>query len=784
MGGQGSARAAETDLLAAAEARVPVDGALGAGVSPSSLAEPDAGPVSSAPASQLYLEVWHGDRSLDTIVHFTLRDGRLFCTPEEIREMGVVVGEYVAVDDDGLVPLDRLQGLIYHYDPANQRVVLEVPTDLRPNQVLGYATPPPVQVDRGRGLLLGYDSYARSYRGESSLAVATEIRAFGRFGNLVQSGLSRAGVDATAYQRLDTRWSYSDPDHLWTWTAGDLISGGLAWTRPVRMGGLQWRRNFGTRPDLITSPVPSFAAQATVPSSVELLVNGVQQFSAGVDDGPFVLNTLPQVSGAGEATIVVRDALGRITQTTVPIYSDSQRLARGLTDFSLEAGLLRHDYGGQHDGYGKEPAFSASVRHGATNSLTLEGHAEAAGDFNVAGIGAVWSPGGHLGLLTSSAAHSQGGTSGWQYALGYQWLGPRFGLDLQALRADRGFRDLGALESGRGTFRLQDRASFWLQVPHGNVAWTTVRWRDITGDSSLVHSLSWAQMFGPRFSLTGSLFHDRTGGNGASLSFNLALGERTMSSLSADHAQDRTGVVAEVQHSAPYEGGWGWRVQAGDRDGAVGLAEAGIRGRYGEASFGVDHQPGGSGAYAQARGSVAWMDGQGFASRQVGDAFAVVSTAGVAGVPVLYENRVLGTTNSHGYLLVPEMRGWQRNRLAIDPDALGANYRIPPIERFVTPAEAEGVLVSFGLTKLHPVVAVLLDPDGQPVSAGARGRVSGQEGELLVGFDGEAYIEDAKAGTVVDVDVGGAACRYHLPALDAAPAQSRVGPLKCEGNTP
>jgi outer membrane usher protein len=396
----------------------------------------------------------------------------------------------------------------------------------------------------------------------------------------------------------------------------------------------------------------------------------------------------------------------------------------------------------------------------------------------------VWSPGGRWGLLTSSAARSQGASTGRQYGIGYQWLGPRFGIDLQALRADRGFRDLGALESGVGTFRLQDRASVWLQVPHGNLAWTSVRWRDVAGESSLVHSLSWSQMFGPRLSLAGSLFHDRIGGNGASLSLNFALGANTMSSLTADHSPGRTGLIAEVQHSAPYDGGWGWRVQAGDRDGAVGLAEAGIRGRYGEASFGVDHQSGGSGAFAQARGSVAWMDGQAFASRQVGDAFAVVSTAGVAGVPVLFENRVLGTTNQHGYLLVPEMRGWQRNRLAIDPDALGAEYRVPPIERFVTPADAQGVLVSFALTRLHPVVAVLLGPDGQPVPAGARGRISGQEGDLLVGFDGEAYIEDAQAGTVLEVDVGGAACRYHLPAPDAESAQTRAGPLPCEGAKP
>jgi outer membrane usher protein len=428
--------------------------------------------------------------------------------------------------------------------------------------------------------------------------------------------------------------------------------------------------------------------------------------------------------------------------------------------------------------------FSASLRRGATDNLTLEGHAEAGRDLSLAGIGAAWTPAGRWGLVSSSAAHSQGTSSGWQYSLGYQWLGPRFGIDVLAQRADRGFRDLGALESGHGPMLRQDRATFWVQVPHGNVSWTSVRWRDALEQAGEVHSLSWSQMFGPRFSLAASLFHDNVGGNGASLSFNLSLGERTIASLGTDHAHGQSSVVADVQQAAPYDGGWSWRVQAGDREGAVGLAEAGYRGRYGEAHFGLDHDAGGNGAFFQAVGSVAWMDGHAFASRQIQDSFAVVSTSGVPNVPVLYENRVLGTTDSRGYLLVPELRGWQRNRLAIDPDALGAEYRVPPIERFVTPADSEGVLVDFGLQRLHPVLAVLLGPDGQPVPAGARGRISGQDAELLVGFEGEAYIEDAKAGTVVDVDVGGAACRYHLPAVDTATAQSRLGPLPCEGAQP
>jgi outer membrane usher protein len=734
------------------------------------------------PEPDLYLEVWLGERPVGKIAHFKLRDGLLWSTPAELGDVGIVVDSRTTVDADGMLPLDRLPGLRYHYDVTNQRVVLEVPTAMRPNQILGYTQPAAVHADRGSGVVLGYDSYATHQNGQTGLAVATALRWFGKAGTLEQTGLSRAGTNATAYTRLDTRWTYSDPDRLWTWTAGDLITGGLSWTRPVRLGGIQWRRNFGVRPDLITYPIPTFASQATVPSTVELLVNNIQQFGTQVNDGPFVLDTFPRISGAGEATLVVRDALGRVTQTTVSIYTDHVRLAKGLTDFSVEAGVLRHDFGAEHDGYAHDPVFSGSLRRGLTDDFTLEAHAESGPHLGLAGLGLVWSPFGHLGLVSASAAHSAGDGQGWQRSVGYQWFSQQFGMDLQAQRASRGFRDLGSLDAaGAGPMLAQDRATFSMPVPRGSVSYTWVRWRDNKDHRSQVQTLSWTENFKKALYLTASVFHDQTSGTGAGVSLSMPLGRETTASLNLDHDRNGNNEVATVQRSVPYQGGWGWQLQAGDQHGdAVGTASASFRGNYGDASFGVSRVSGKESEFASASGSVAWMDGHLFASRHIGDSFAVISTGGVGGVPILYENRVYGLTDSHGYLMIPELRGWQRNRLAIDPDRLGANYRLSALEQFVTPADAGGTLVRFGVQKLQPAIAVLLGPDGKPVLAGTAGKVVGQNADVMVGFDGEAYVENAPAGTVIEMEVDGVSCHYHLPTFENSNTQARLGPLACD----
>ncbi|GAB3382055.1 fimbria/pilus outer membrane usher protein [Lysobacter fragariae] len=753
-----------------------------------SLGELDLPEIGSAPGAAandqpLYLEVYFDERPRGQLVQVRLRDGRLHATVDELKSIGIVVDPALASPADGLVALDAVPGLAYRYDVPAQRLIFTLAPTLRPNQALGYRAPQPVEASRGTGLLLNYDAYARRFDGHDTASLATLLRGFGRFGAIETSALSRAGDGGgDAYQRLDTRWTWSDPARMTTWTAGDLISGGLGWTRPVRLGGLQWRRNFGVRPDLITFPVPHFAGQATVPSSVELLVNNVQQFGAEVDDGPFVLDTFPHLTGSGEATLVVRDVLGRATRTSVPIYVDHQRLAPGLSDFSLEAGQLRLGYGGDNDRYADDLTASGSYRRGVSNAVTLEAHAEYGPDLRVGGLGAVWAPGGYLGVVTAALARSDGLAQGSQRTVGYQWMSPKFGIDLQAQRRSRGFRDLGDLADGGNeptSLRAEDRASMWWSIPRGSIALSWLHWRNRGGDTDRINTLSWSQVIGRELFASLNVFDSGRTGRGVSLNLNLPLGRQRDASLSVSRSHGNTDTVAALRQSAPYDGGWGWDLQAGDSRGGHALASANVRGRHGEAAFGADHSDGRNGYFAQGSGSLVWMGAAAFASRRVGDAFAVVD-ARIGGVPVLYENREFGRTNARGYVLLTDLRGWQRNRIAIDPDGLGVGYRLPPLEQLVTPADSGAVMVSFDVARTHPALVTLLDRAGQPAPAGSRGTVAGSGAEFLVGLDGEAYVDDLPDGGTLELELASGRCRYPLPSGRDASGVTRLDPQHCQ----
>jgi len=723
----------------------------------------------------LYLDILMDGQIVRPLVRFDLVDDQLSVDPAELEAIGLILPQQATAYAHGVVALNEIPGLGWTYNEAMQQVQLTPVASMRRANRLGYQAPLPTMVNRDHGLIADWDVYGRHEGDIDTASLGTGLRWFGRFGSLEASGVTRFGDNSEAYERLDTRWIYSDPENMWMWTAGDLVSGGLAWTRPVRMGGLQWRRNFSVRPDLIIYPLPQFSADATVPSSVELFVNNIRQYSGDVDAGPFVLSDFPRVVGAGQAVVVVTDALGRTTQTSVPLYVDYQRLARGLSDFSMEVGLLRGNYGVESDDYGQHPVASGSWRRGLTDDFTGELHAEYGERLSQGGIGLAWSPLGRYGVLTANYAHSSHVSSGHQYGAGYQWFGQRMGFDAYRQRATRNFRDIGSLDDGSLPLLEQDRATAWLSVPRGSVSLTWLRYRDHDAPASETTSIGFNQSY-RRFSWALSAFNDSRAGNGGSLSVSIPLGPDVFSSLSIDRQDGDTRVSASVNRALPYEGGLGWQVQA--RDDGDGSMAAGWRGAGGEAWAGVERNSNQTGAFVQGNGSLVWMGSSAFVSRHISDSFAVVSTDGVADVPILYENRVAGRTNQRGYLLLTDLRGWQRNRVAIDPDQLEPDLEVRSIERMVTPADRSGVMVPFTINKVNNAMLQLLDPNGAPVEAGTRVIRAGGA-EAIVGFDGALWLEHYADNELLSWTRAGVTCTALVPTRVAGQGPATQSSLQC-----
>lgn len=773
--------------------------------SDASASAPPPPPVTSAPgtAIELYLQVTLNGVAMEQLSPFLMQQGRLHADAPVLRALGL---KWPGSDaDDALVPLARLPGLQVAYDEPRQRVVLTAPLALLDRPLLKIDTvlahrpqvDPAAQV---RGLLLNYDLYAQQSEGQASLSGVTEARVFGVgagiFSNTVASSTASVAGDARGHHvRLDTAWQRDFPDEALTLTVGDSVTGAVAWSRALRMGGVRLASNFSLQPYRVSAPLAVFPGSAVLPSTVDLFINGVRQSSQQVQPGQFQLNSAPSLTGTGQAQMVITDINGQRRVVSFDLYGAPQLLAEGLSDWSLDVGVLRQDYALRSSSYGNEPLVSASARYGWTDRITLETHLEATDGLSLGGVGGAWLLGRKAGVLTASLAGSQhAGSAGMQAGLGYQWIARDINLSLRALRADAFYRDVASLNQAV-VATVSDSAYLGLDTRAGQFGVALFRQKYPGSDMSRLASLSWSQQLPGNATLTANLNRNLGDDSGASLyvGWSMSLDRDTSVSASLRKTRASDSLTLDAARSAPPdEDGWGWRVQAGAGEGGSAQGQVSRLGAYGQWSAGVSHQASHRGAsdstavFANASGSLVAMEGQVQAMRRVDDAFAVVSTSGIPGVPVRLENRLVGETNARGMLFVTRLNPYQHNRLSIDTLRLPPDMRISQGTLDAVPAGRSGVLARFDMRRILAVQLSLRDaagdwlPAGSPVAVEAPAAAgASRPAATFVGYDGQVYLEDPAPGTVLRVQTASAVCRTILSLPEQSSGLVDLGPLAC-----
>jgi outer membrane usher protein len=167
------------------------------------------------------------------------------------------------------------------------------------------------------------------------------------------------------------------------------------------------------------------------------------------------------------------------------------------------------------------------------------------------------------------------------------------------------------------------------------------------------------------------------------------------------------------------------------------------------------------------------------AGRYVQDEFALISTNGLAGVPVLHENRPAGRTDGAGFLLLPNINAYQANRVAINPLDLPFGYRLDAPERTATPRLAAGTLVRFPIEKPRAAVLVLVDANGKPLTAGNPGEILGQGDTFVVGYDGVVYLTGLHDNNRLRVQTAVGSCEVEFAYDSEAVVQADLGRVIC-----
>lgn len=738
----------------------------------------------------LYLDLLVNQVPKAELVPVQQRAGRLYLGSDVLRAAGIKLPG----NPLGEVALDEVAGLHTDYDSQNQRLLLQVPPAWLPDQQVGDRSLYPASDARSSfGALFNYDLYLNDTDdGGTYLAAWNELRLFDRWGTFSTTGQWRqsfngaqAGASRQGFLRYDTTWRFTDEQRLLTYEAGDVVTAALPWTSSVRVGGLQLSRDFAARPDLVTYPLPAFAGEAAVPTSLDLFINGYKSSTTELQPGPYTLTNVPFINGAGEAVVVTTDALGRQVSTTLPFYVTSSLLQKGLTDFSVAAGSLRRDYAMEDFGYGPGVA-SASLRHGVSDFFTLESHVETAESLLLGGLGGTLRLG-NFGVLNTALAQSQfDSDNGHQLALGYQYNSQRIGFSYQRLQRHGDYTDLSRVDTpemqlsqrseqvtlslnldrygslGAGYFDV--RAGDGTRTRLINLSWSKPLWGNSSmylsanrevGDSQWAVQAQLVIPFDFNGTLAVSLERSKDGQDLQRVNYSRAVPVGTGVGYNLGYA---TGGNRDAYRQADVT----WRLQS------VQL-QAGVYGSSGEMT-----------RWADASGSLVWMDAGVFAANRIDDAFVVVSTSGYADVPVRYENQAIGRTDKGGHLLVPYSSGYYRGKYEIDPMGLPPDILAPEVEQRVAVRRGSGYLLEFDLKRVLAASIELVDGNQQPLKLGSKVTHQESGSQAVVGWDGLVYLENLSPHNRLHVQLEGAGqCEVAFDLPQAEGSIPLIGPLVC-----
>jgi outer membrane usher protein len=742
----------------------------------------------------LQLEVTISGRTTDRISGFKLLDGgRLAAKRGDLLDLGLPI----AAHGEDEVILDLVPQLRYSYDETRQSIdIIVIRDESDPNIHKLKPTQEKLVPNSATGLFVNYSGFASlagvideeaSFTGASALL---DVHGFSRYGNLAQSqvvGVTPENEDR--YMRLDTTYSYSSIDHMAMVNAGDLITGGLAWTQPIRMGGVQVKRDFGVRPDIVTTPMPSIRGTASVPSTLEVFINNVKRYSENVPEGAFELQDIPTYSSNGMARVVLTDPQGRETVIEQPFYASPSLLKAGLVDYSLEAGFPRQNQGSSSFDYASEAAVSASVRYGVSDRLTAEGHAEFMGALINAGAGAVFNAG-ILGTISTAMAGSlqEGQEVGAQLQAGWEFNCAGFSLSASARRTFGDYSDLSVVSReddhagmAVGSFE-QVTLGYGFPELRSNIGASLVHSDSEDGSEAAIFSAYFGQQLPYDLSFQASGFIDLsdTDNIGASVSLHMPLGKKYDGSTSLNLGNESPQTTTSISKgTSGNPGSLGWRVDYSEGEQRRASASAQYVSGKNDITGNLHMTGGRASGNATASGSIAIADGDVFLARHIGDAFAIVD-AGYPDIEIRSQNRPLGKTGRTGKILVPKLAAYYKNKIEIDTDSLPLAADALQTEAYAVVGRnsADIVRLDVALDAKAALVAFKL-ADGSFLPVGSTLVLNGGE-EFVVGYDGQAYLTGLKPENGVVASYTQGSCEAHIRYSGQAQSQVFLDGVICK----
>ena len=692
-------------------------------------------------------------------------------------------GEREDIGGTSLVSLSSLApNISFRLDESELRLYITANPDLLGQQVHNLFMGAPADLVY-KADTSGFVNYAVNYSTGGRLELFAES-AVSLKGALVYNTVSTMGPSAT---RGITSVSFDQKARMRRWTFGDSLGytgplGGDAW-----IAGISVSKEFSINPYFVRHPTLSLDTPISVPSVMEVQVNGQVVSREQVAPGRLEVRNLPMTLGRNDAQIIVRDAFGGERELSSTYYLTTTALAEGVQEYQYSLGFRRVGMGEKSWDY-HTPVALARHRVGVSDTLTVGGRVESHPG-RLFSAGPTFNIRLPLGEVEAAAAVSRrSGAWGTAGLAGFSHIGHSFSAGGNLIVSSRQYATLSSNPLGEdpavqaNTFAstsVGGQVTVTAQHTMTKLHQGLTRWR--TGLLSTVRLTRSMELTASVSRVSDGRVSSREAYAGVSI----AIGRGT---ASAAYVSDPRGgrVSVDAQRPLPVAEGYGYQLHAesGTYDMASGVAR--YQNRYGRYELRQDSVAGQANTTVSAAGSIVAIGGGVHASRPIQDSFALIRVPGVEGVRAYASHQEIGQTGRRGELLIPDLQAYYGNVLGVADGDIPIQYSVPAAGQTLALPYRGGAVAVFPVQKIQRVVGVIKVVDGSADRSPAYGEVvvtaRGKDITSPIGSSGAFYFEDLPEGThsAVIHERDGRTCAFTVKVPLSDGTVVNLGTLRCE----
>ncbi|MRR06360.1 MAG: fimbrial biogenesis outer membrane usher protein [Deltaproteobacteria bacterium] len=718
-------------------------------------------------------------------------DGDFLVKTADLQAMGITGSfpEFVTIENEPHVSLKSFSGVTFAYSEKNLTLEITATPTLLPTQILDFAPKDPMKVyyPKDSSAFLNYrlDYFSGNSFRFQGLNVTNELGVRSGDFLLLTDSLYTKNDTSNSFVRLSSSLIYDRRQEMERIVLGDVQASSGDLGVGLNLGGLSLSKLYRINPYFINRPTAGLSGLVSLPSDMEVYLNGSRIRTERLSPGEFDLRNITGYGGSSQVEVVLRDPFGREQRIGYPFYFTDILLKKGLHEYSYNLGAIRRDFGVKSNSYGKM-AFLGFHNYGITDFLTIGLRGEWAGSAGNMGPQASFlSPVAGTFTASVSGSYDGHGRTGVAGLFGYGYQGRNFSARLFLKGANRDYATIDPLPSTIKTQYEANAGIGYSSMELGSLNLDFASAKIYQGDTARTVTASYSRNLTSNINLFASYKKtlEPVTGDEFFVGINYYPGRQINLSANYRKTGDANTETLVVQKNQPIGEGLGFQasLERTDADNfSLNSFNPSIQYNGPHGIYGVDYSwlNSNSGTRDSSRlsvsGAIAFIGNSIGFIRPVSDSFALVKVGEIEGVRINLNNQEMARTNASGEAFVPDMGSFNYNQVSITDKDISMDYLLSAKLRYISPPYRSGSCVVFDATRVQAVTGTVYAKIGNETKSLEYNEiimiVDGKPVTLQTGSGGEFYLDNYSIGRADVPDIQDMGC--------SALERTNVTPLK------